>query len=451
MSQMQVVPLRNVPRPAAGPEQNLTTQFVAGALRRWWKTATPLGLLLAAVGGLTVYLLFRPVYEAAAWFKIEERTPFLAFETKDEGRSKVFFQTQIETIRSPLVLGPVIKQPEIARQPQIAREPDKVAWLGKQIKVTSVGESELFRILYTAPDPKDAAAVVNAVTESYFKLRDQSDTERNQRIIDLLSQEQEKRSKEVMRLRDTLRSLAKDATDKDPYSGKTQAESLQKHPLADLEGRLIAAQVEGAVLEARIKAAEEELDEKQRAADAVPATLLSDQEKALRDVMVSRIVEESPEIRRQNEIIAAKRSRLTDAERVMVRGKRPPGYERLLGEIRGDEAALERLRKELRGRAVNEAEASIIAKRTEAGSVQTERRTEELSKLRSDRGAARVMEQILQERYDKEHKQVEQSSGETMELGFKRDELVRAEKVFELIAQRALQLQTERARRRGSR
>jgi capsular exopolysaccharide synthesis family protein len=54
------------------------------------------------------------------------------------------------------------------------------------------------------------------------------------------------------------------------------------------------------------------------------------------------------------------------------------------------------------------------------------------------------MEQMLKERYEEQRKQVEQNSGETMELGFKRDELVRAEKVFELIAQRALQLQTER-------
>ena len=83
------------------PEQGLTPRFVLTALRRWWMVAAPVGLLLAAVGGAAVYLLFEPVYEAAAWFKIEERTPYLAFETKDEGRSKVFFQTQIETDPQP--------------------------------------------------------------------------------------------------------------------------------------------------------------------------------------------------------------------------------------------------------------------------------------------------------------------------------------------------------------
>ncbi len=50
MSQMQVVQWKNVPRPAAGSDQNLTPHFVLGALRRWWKMATPVGLLLAAAG-----------------------------------------------------------------------------------------------------------------------------------------------------------------------------------------------------------------------------------------------------------------------------------------------------------------------------------------------------------------------------------------------------------------
>jgi len=226
----------SVARPAAQPEQAMTAKFVLGSVRRWWMVAAPIGLLLAVAGGATVYLLFEPVYEAAAWFKIEERTPFLAFEAKDEGRSKLFFQTQIEMIRSPLVLGPVIKRPEIARLPEIARQPNKVAWLGKQIKVMSKGESELFLILYASPDPTDAASVVNAVTESYFKLCDQSDTERNQRIIELLTQQQNKRSGEVLRLRDNLRNLAKSATGKDPFSftGKLETDS-PKHPLADLE------------------------------------------------------------------------------------------------------------------------------------------------------------------------------------------------------------------------
>jgi polysaccharide biosynthesis transport protein len=443
----QPIRMKSSLRPAGQTEQGITVRFVLTALRRWWLIAAPMGLLLAAIAGAAIYLLFEPVYEAAAWFRIEERTPFLAFESKDESRSKLFFQTQIETIRSPLVLGPVIKRPEIAQVPEIARQSDRVAWLAKQIKVKPVGESELFQIIYASSDAKAAASVVNAVTEAYFKLRDQSDAERNQRVIDLLGQEMEKRSKEVLRLRDNLRVLAKEATGMDPFAGKMEATGLQKHPLADVESRLITAQVERTVLEARIKATEEELNAKKSEDDA-PANeeseLTSPQEIAFRDAMVGKMIEDSGEVQKQIAMIAAKQSRLKEVEEKSAKGNEDPLYTQLAKEIANDEESLERLRSEMKPRGRREAELSIIARRTEMGAARLARRMEDLAKMRSDREASHVMEQMLKERFEEQRKNVEQSSGDTMELSFKRDELARAEKVFELIAQRALQLQTER-------
>jgi hypothetical protein len=54
------------------------------------------------------------------------------------------------------------------------------------------------------------------------------------------------------------------------------------------------------------------------------------------------------------------------------------------------------------------------------------------------------METVLQEQYDKRQKNIEKSSGDRLGLGLKLDEVARAEKVFELIAQRTVELQTER-------
>jgi len=429
------------------PEQGISARFVLAALRRWWKVALPAALLLSAVGCTIVYMLFEPVYEAAAWFQIEERTPYLAFESRDDGRSKLFFQTQIVTIRSPLVLGPVVKRPEIAKAAEISRQADKVDFLSKRVKVMSVGDSEVFRIVYAGPDPTDAANVVNAVTESYFKLRDQTDAERNQRIIDLLTQEKDKRSREVMRLRDNLRALAENAADKDPLTAKVSADAAQKHPLADLESKLIQAQVEGAVLEARIKAAEEELAPKKDEGKSPPDAgegLLSSREIALRDVNAERLIEESDEVRRLKDIISAKRSNLAETERLAAKGKKSSIVERLAAEIRSDEQTLERMRAEMKPRALREAELAILTKRTEMEATNVQRRMEELAKMRSDRAACRETENMLQERYDKQRKNVGLSSGEALELSFKLDELARAEKVFEMISQRAMELQTER-------
>jgi len=440
------IALRPIP-PSA--DHGFTVHFVLTALRQWWRVALPAGLRLAGAAASGVFWLFQPLYQAEAWFLILDRAPYLAFESRDDGRSKKFFETQIETIRSPFVLGPVVKRPEVAKIPEIAEQVDKVAWLAKQIKVASIGESEYFKIFFSNPDPKAAATVVDAVSEAYFKLRDQSDAERNQRVIELLQREMDKRSKDVLRLRDNLRSLAKEATGKDPYASKVESDVPQRHPLADLESRWIAVQVEQSVLDARIRACEEELAlaEKQNESKT-PAegelTLTSPREIAYRDATADKIVESSQAVQQQKAMIAAKQAHLQKIEEFAAKGKEDSAYVKLAKEIEGDQRELERLREEMRPLVRREAELDILAKRSDAGMVRIARRREELAKMRSDREAGRVMEQMLRERVEEQRKNVQQSSGDTMELTFKRDELARAEQVFELIAQRALQLQTER-------
>ena len=95
------------------------------------------------------------------------------------------------------------------------------------------------------------------------------------------------------------------------------------------------------MLDARIKAAEEELDAKQKDANALPgreaADWLSKQEIALRDVMADRMIEDSPEVRRQKSVIAAKRSRLAATEQVVAKGSGRRSYDRLADEIQSDE------------------------------------------------------------------------------------------------------------------
>ena len=428
----------------------MTPRFVLAALRRWWKVALPVALLLAAAGGTTVYLLFEPVYEAAAWFKIEERTPYLAFESKDEGRSKLFFQTQIETIRSPLVLGPVIKRPEIASVPEIARQADKVAWLAKQIKVASVGESELFRISVRGPDPKDAADVVNAVTESYFKLRDQSDTERNQRIIDLLSQEKDKRSKEVMRLRDNLRTLAKQATGKDPFRGQDggglAAEASAGRPGEPADRRRRSS---GPCWRRGSRRPRRNWPRSGRkgACRRSEASRCRSRRSPCATRWPTRSSKRAPKSsgRRRSSPPSgrADRDRARCGQGQAVAGPRPSGGRDPQRRARrstiagGDEAA-----GATRG-GIGDAWPSGPRRERR----RSQRRMEELAKMRSDRGSLPRDGEDAQGALRRSNGRTsEQSSGDTMELGFKRDELARAEKVFELIAQRAVQLQTERAR-----
>ena len=147
-------------------------------------------------------------------------------------------------IRSPLVLGPVVQRPEIARLADLQRKPDTIAWLAKQVKVSPVGESELFKIIYSSDNAETAAAITNAVTESYFKLRDSSEAERTQKVVDLLEKEKINRQKEVIRMRQDLSDMTKQLTGDETFTTKAEGNTQQKNRLADLQRQLLAAQVE---------------------------------------------------------------------------------------------------------------------------------------------------------------------------------------------------------------
>src|SRR4051812_25906606 len=77
----------------------ITYEFVKYVVSRWWRWALPAGLLVSVVGSLVVWLVMGPVYRAAAWVKIEDRRPRLAFDEQDSPR---FVQKNIELIKSPL-------------------------------------------------------------------------------------------------------------------------------------------------------------------------------------------------------------------------------------------------------------------------------------------------------------------------------------------------------------
>ena len=433
---------------ARGSDRGTGLSFALNVVRRWWLIALPLGLALAAGASAAVWMFFVPKYEATAWLKIEERQAFLAFPNSDDNtRSRAFFQTQIELVRSPLVLGPVVQRPEIAKLPDIQREPDPIACLGKEVKVTLVGESELFKILYASANAEAAAAIVNAITESYFKLRDQSEAERTQKVVDLLEKEKDNRMSEVVRLRHDLSAAAKELTGRETFTAKPESDSSKRSMLADLQGRLVAAQVEKAVLAARLEAAERDLADATVVAGGGSKPLAAApraNDAALRELMVEKALLERPEVARASEAILVNEGRQKEIELRMKDGKKDPLYQQMNREIGNERQSLEALKKEVRPTVERQVDAMLAARENERQTALTDKRLEEITRMRAELQGREILEKHLQGEYDKELRNIKQFSGSTLELEFKYDELSRAQKVFELIAARSLQIQTER-------
>ncbi len=135
--------------------------------RWWWKTALPVGLLLAVTAVVSVYLLFEPQYEASALLEIR-RSPYLVFDPGEAEVLAAYFRTQMEIIHSRWILGLTVAQEEIKQLPEIRKQQDPIQWLRKRVKVVQANGPDAFEIKYAGPDPESAALIVNEITCLYL-------------------------------------------------------------------------------------------------------------------------------------------------------------------------------------------------------------------------------------------------------------------------------------------
>ena len=68
------------------------------------------------------WLSFEPHFRGRGLARIADHRPYVAFPTEED--SKRFALTQVETIRSPVVLSRCLSQPEIAQLPELKEQPD---------------------------------------------------------------------------------------------------------------------------------------------------------------------------------------------------------------------------------------------------------------------------------------------------------------------------------------
>jgi capsular exopolysaccharide synthesis family protein len=421
---ISVRPAKPVPRSARPnmeeEDQLITPRLFLRAIVHWWWIAGPSALVLAVLASAVIWYLFKPVYRASVVIRVAKTPPRFVVElNKAPEDSEEFVQTQIELIRSRLVLGPVLGRPEIAPLPEVAEIEDPIDRLADKLRVTQVGHSELYQISYDSTNSESSALIANAVVDEYFNLRAQDDAARNQRVIELLEQEKQRRAGQVHILREKMRELAKQVLGKDPFIGTpTDAGLALTSPLSALQERLTTTEVEAKILEAQITALEEST------VNEVPPPAP--------ESMVELGIEDSQEIRDLNALIANKRATLHRIELVAARGTDDPSYQRLAKEINHYEQSLQRARAAVRPQVAEKIKTFAASQRKD-----------QLSEMRTNLEVQRLLEDMLRERYEKQLNDMGKSGDQSLELEFTRTELAREEKVFEMIAERAMSLQTE--------
>lgn len=399
--------------PAAGG--GVTPAFVLYALRRWGLVAAPIGLLLALLLAGGAWFYFTPQFRSSAWLKIENRKPVLVF--KDDTESPIFVKTQVELLKSPLVLGRALAQAEVARLPEVRAQDAPLEWLSRRISIKAMGESELFQVAYEGPDPESVPKIVNAVVDGYLKIQSELADNQVQRTIELLEKERERRSVDLDRLRENLKTLARTAAGKDPSgAGRADVVVNTHSPIGELQDRLTAAEVEREVQEARLKAFEE-----MAAKGELPS-----------QVNVPKMVAESPTYERLRLEVEALKSKLKAAEQVAATPDTNPAILRYRKDIEKGEKLLEEQRESLK---------ESVSK--EVNTAAQDQQKTAVAQLKAEIGSQKMLEGLLKERIGKQREEMEAAGDHSLELEFARGELARAEEVYQRISERAVQLRTE--------
>ena len=190
--------------------------------------------------------------------------------------------------------------------------------------------------------------------------------------------------------------------------------------MAELQNQLVKAEMEQAMLSAKIEAY------KRAAAN----------ETVISDAIIDNKVEMYPEILQVKREIVSLQLELQSLDSRSKRGENGRTDAQISQQIQKYQQFLELLRHDLQKRV-----------RTELQSVAAAKRDEQIAAWQTELETQRITAEMLRDRYVIPMNEVKQTSGDTLQLQFKQAELDRAEKVYAMIAERIVELRTETARR----
>ena len=226
-------------------------------------------LALITVGGL--YWFFEPRYEAAALLEINEPVPYIAFGPRDAWVSDSYFRTQVEIIKSRWILGRTVASTAVKELPEIRKQADPIDWVQERISLARPNNSNVFGIRYASRDAK-------APRWWSTKSRGNTSSRKKRRSRCVSATFLRPWSRNLRNAENTVKTLreqmahAENIPPDDAEVPCGEETPVFKNPVAELQSRLAAVQVERAMKAASIEALQEDI----KMAETAPAKRQSD-------------------------------------------------------------------------------------------------------------------------------------------------------------------------------
>jgi capsular exopolysaccharide synthesis family protein len=180
-----------------------------GLIRNWWQILL-LWLVVSVPLVYLIYLFILPSYEAFSLLRVEPSAPILFAQssTRDTAATAMpYLQTQVQLIKSDLVLSDAVASPLVSGLRVIKQSEDPKTDLRKTMLVEIVQDAYFIRVAYESKDPVEAAAIVNAVVTAYKEHVEQYAQSGNKRLRESLEKEAHVLSTQIQDVQNNLKTL----------------------------------------------------------------------------------------------------------------------------------------------------------------------------------------------------------------------------------------------------
>jgi len=269
--------------------------MILQALRRRWLPVLLLGTLFAVGAAMATRWLLPVKYSARVRFHIATLVPSVVFEnTQGSADFANFIRTQVELIKSQLVLDDVVRQPDIAGLAILRDQPEPIHWIEQQL-VCDFPAPEILRLSLNGKDPKELEALLTAIMDAYLdKVAYKEKRNRTDNLKRLIAIRQ-KAEDDLKEQRSIFHKKAKEAG-----SGDSQtlafSHRLALERLDFVRKDLLQYQSELRRAEAELKFREREMKESPAAAPVIPESEI--EERLKQDKEVARLLAQQAELQK---------------------------------------------------------------------------------------------------------------------------------------------------------
>jgi capsular exopolysaccharide synthesis family protein len=240
---------------AAGLSSGVSPLSLLRALRRRLPSALGLAILALFTSFTASWSLVpQAKFKAKSLLKVDSQTPRILYKVENQGGEdyKRYQKTQVNLLRSRVVLSSALSSEGISKLPMIRDLPDQLAWLQENLEAQFLGDSELMEISLSGDRPEDLRRIVNAVTAAFMDEIVLKEGKEKAGRLETLRKLSKTYTDMKKTRRDTIRKLAQQAGSDDKQTLILQKQFAMEH-LASLRRELAEVESQKRKIEAILR------------------------------------------------------------------------------------------------------------------------------------------------------------------------------------------------------